>query len=136
MENEKIQLLAEQIENQIVQKYKRKFIGITTGFAAAIVVLGFLGFASLKDSVAQRAIDLLVDEQFEKQIIDSVSDSLSSPSSAILTNMKNMEMEADSILKEINTEHERVVEAATNEFGRTIEVLGKVRKEYSNTNNN
>lgn len=127
LNDDQLQILTEQIHEKIIQQYKRKFLGISVGFTVALGVIGYFGVEKLQDFAADKVLNKLLDEDFKHKIIRVVSDSLASSSFEILNQMKINKAKTDSILSEVHSQHEAVIEAATQEFGRTVEVLQKVR---------
>ena len=64
----------------------------------------------------------MLNEKFKKEVSKAVSDSVLAKSYKMVFQMAKSKVRADSILTDIERQHDAVLEAATNEFGRTIEV--------------
>lgn len=129
LSEDQLNKITQQIEKRLIERYRNKFIGALTGITVVLVILGYLGLDRLQDSISDKVTSKVLTEQFKRELIKSISDSISVASSQILSKIQENKSKSDSVLNEIEMQHRSVVEAATNEFERTIEVLLRVREE-------
>ena len=132
--NEQLEVIVEKIEKKIIAKYKNKFIGLIVGVSVALSIITYFGIGNIQKSLTEKVAKKLINDKFKNEISKDISKSLSKPTSEIINQMKENKAITDSILKEIQSEHDDVIQAATNEFKRTIEVLRKVREKHSTSN--
>lgn len=129
--DQQISDLSTKIEEDIVKKYKKRFIGTIAGLTIVAAAIVFFGWSALVNSVTDKIINKIVNDKFKQNVIKKVSESISSESNEIVDHMVRNQDESDNILSNIKAEHERVIDAATHEFGKTVDVLRKVREKYS-----
>ncbi len=132
--NEQLEVIVEKIEKKIIAKYKNKFIGLIVGVSVALSIITYFGIGNIQKSLTEKVAKKLINDKFKNEVSKDISKSLSKPTSEIINQMKENKAITDSILKEIQSEHDDVIQAATNEFKRTIEVLRKVREKHSTSN--
>lgn len=132
--NEQLEVIVEKIEKKIIAKYKNKFIGLIVGVSVALSIITYFGIGNIQKSLTEKVTKKLINDKFKNEVSKDISKSLSKPTSEIINQMKENKAITDSILKEIQSEHDDVIKAATNEFKRTIEVLRKVREKHSTSN--
>jgi len=127
LSDDQIRGIADQVEKEVTRKYKQKFVGTIAGITVAFAIIGFFGWSNLKDAVSDKVVKNLLNEKFKKEVSKAVSDSVLAKSDKMVSQMAKSKVRADSILADIERQHDAVLEAATSEFGRTIEVLKTVR---------
>ncbi len=127
LSDDQIKAIADQVEKEVTRKYKQKFIGTIAGITVAFAIIGFFGWSNLKNGIAEKVTKNLLNEKFKKEVSKAVSDSVLAKSDKLVSQMAKSKERADYILEDIKRQHDAVLEAATKEFGRTIEVLKTVR---------
>lgn len=132
--NDKIRMnekeLTDIIEKRLIEKYKRKFTGVIFGFVVGFSVIGFFGYDVIIKSLETKIVEELTTGSFKDDIIKQVSLKISKETNGIYSDIKKSQEKAQNIVKEMEEDHESLVDSATIEFKRTIEVLNKVRENY------
>jgi len=123
--------LSIKVENEVVKKLKKRFIGTMVGLSVIFAALAYFGWSTLVNTVTDKVVKKITNEKFKQEVIVKVTKTISSESNEILNHMEKNKLRSDQILREIKIEHEGVLDAANHEFRRTADVLRKVREKYS-----
>ena len=127
METE-IENLAELVEIKLKKRFNRKLIGLSSGLTVIIAIISFIGYGTIEKAVIQSLTNkYLKNEEIKNEIILNVTNSLTTESKIILTELKDEKSEIDKIIEEIYYQHEEIINATNLEFQRTIDVLQKIR---------
>lgn len=122
--------LEETIEKRIIDKYKKKFVGVFLGTLVGLSIIGFFGYDIVIKSLENKIIEKLTTGSFKDNVIKQVTLKIDEKSHSIYDEIASYEKKAKKIVEKMEEDHEDLVDSATVEFKRTIEVLNKVRKRH------
>ena len=81
--------------------------------------------------MSKKVVEKLLKSDFKNEVVSNVSSEISVSAQDLLNDIILDKKRSDILLKEIEENHESLLDASANEFSRTIEVLRKVRLGYS-----
>lgn len=122
--------LSELIEQRIIDKYKKKLLGAFFGITVGLSVIGFFGYDIIVRSLEDKIINKLTTGDFKDNVAKQVSETINKNSVHIYDEILLYNKKSKVIVKDMEKDHEDLVNVATSEFKRTIEVLNKVREKY------
>lgn len=134
IDNEQLQEISDRIELIIVTKYKRILVGVITGIVVSFSILTYFGFDYIQESLKEKVAKKIITSEFSNVVINKVTAEISKSIEATTSEINLNKELAQRLVDDIETSHTDILDAASNEFRRTIKVLKTLRIKVNNRN--